>query len=80
MNLEFKGDAYGFPEDENPKRPRYDDTNLGRIDDIKYIFKDRKEAEQFVDNYQALNNSRFSVYKTESGFNVEGKYEYNNLH
>jgi hypothetical protein len=73
-----------FISPKNPKRPKYSVTPVTptKIEDIQHIFKDLKEAERFVDEYQAINNSNFSVYRTsvysvyktrqEGGFNTKG--------
>ena len=45
---------------------------LEKIDAIKYTFNEIKEAEQFIDEYQTINNVKFSVYKTELGFKSKG--------
>ena len=37
---------------------------FSRIDDVKHNFKNKSDAEKFVDEYQITNNSKFSVYKT----------------
>jgi len=70
----MKYQSYLYSAEGIPKSTKVPDSECtaNNLDEIKYNFNSIKDAEKFVDDYQTINTLKFSVYKTEAGFKMEG--------